>query len=74
MEGNTREIHIGSERELYKYINFNHHAGTSTKVRSKHRNKMSTEDIQYIGTRNSGIYSSKVAEKDTNYRFFPISV
>ena len=30
MGGNTGEVQIGSERELYQYIN--HHAGTSTKA------------------------------------------
>ena len=32
MGGNTEEIHIGSERELYKYIN---HYAVETKASSK---------------------------------------
>ena len=33
MKGNTGEIYVGSEGELYKYIY--HHAGTPTKARIK---------------------------------------
>ena len=33
MKGNTGKIHMGSEGELYKYIN--HHAGTPKEARSR---------------------------------------
>ena len=45
MKGNTGEVHIGSEGELYKCIN--PHAGTQTKVRSK--NKVELEVPEYMG-------------------------
>ena len=44
MEGNTGEIHIESERELYKYIG-NHHAGTPTNEKSKNQ-----KQYEYIYT------------------------
>ena len=49
MGGNTGEIQIGSERELYKYIN--HQAGTS---------KASTINRTILGVPD---YSSEVIEK-----------
>ena len=62
MGGNTGEIQIGSEREMYKYIN--HRAGTSTKARSK--NNLST-NIQYIWLEVPEYsMNSEVVEKDTN--------
>ena len=44
MGGNTGETQIGSERELYKYIN--HHVETCTK-KARSKNNTSTDDIQY---------------------------
>ena len=60
MEGNTEEVHIGSERELYKYINI--HAGTPPKVRGR---QMLSTDIQNIWTtcKSSGMQYSEVIEK-----------
>ena len=53
MEGNTAEFHIGSESELYNYINI--HAVTPTKERGRKIKNNENPDIQHIWTRSSGI-------------------
>ena len=60
MEDNTGEIHFGSERELYKYINI--HAGTPTKARGR---QILSTDIQNIWStcKNSGMQYSEAIEK-----------
>ena len=47
MKGNTGEIHIVSESELYKYNN--HHSGTPTKQKQGAKNKVGLGVPEYIG-------------------------